>query len=132
MSSSVVPFSSSLQSSPASESFLMSWLFPSDGQSIGASSSVLPKNIQGLFPLGLTGLISLLSKGLSRVFSSTTIQKHQFFSNKPYLWSNSHICTTRNYFVPLFPSHALTNGQKPEAQRGDVSKLTEFSHISVH
>ena len=78
---------------PASGSFLMSQLFTSGGPSIGASASasVLPVNIQGWFPLGLTGLISLLSKGLSRVFSSTTVQKHQFFSTQPFLWSNSHI-----------------------------------------
>ena len=63
------------------------------GQSIGASASVLSIDIQGWFPLGLTGLISLLSKGLSRVFSSTTIQKHQFFRAQPSLWSTSHICT---------------------------------------
>ena len=71
----------------------MSQLVTSSGQSIGtsASSSVLPMNIQGWFPLGLTGLISFLSKGLSRVFSSTTIQKHQFFGTQPSLWSNSHI-----------------------------------------
>ena len=77
-SSSVVPFSSCHQSFPASGSFLMRRLFASGGPSIGApaSASVLPMNIQALFPLGLTGLISLLSKGLSRVFSSTTIQKH--------------------------------------------------------
>ena len=64
-------------------------------QSIGASASawVLPKKIQGWFRLGLTGLISLLSKGLSRVFSSVTVQKHQFFSTQPSLWSNSHIHT---------------------------------------
>ena len=63
-------------------------------QSIGvsASASVLPKNIQGWFPLGLTDLIFLLSKGLSRIFSSTTVQKHQFFSTHPSLWSSSHIC----------------------------------------
>ena len=69
------PFSSCSQSFPALGSFLVSWLFASGGQSIGvsASASVLPMNIQDLFPLGLTGLISLLSKGLSRVFSSTTI-----------------------------------------------------------
>ena len=73
-------------------SFLLSWLFPSGGQSIGASASDLPMNIQGWFPLGLTGLI-LLSKGLSRVFSSTTVQKHQFFGAQPSLWSSSHICT---------------------------------------
>ena len=74
--------------------FPMSQLFTSRGQSIGASPSalVLPVNIQYWFPLGLTGLISLLSKELSRVFSSTTIQKHQFFSTQPSLWSYSHIC----------------------------------------
>ena len=73
----------------------MSQLFTSGGQSIGASpsASVLPLNIQGQFPLGLTGLISLLSKGLSRVFSSTTVQKHQFSGAQPSLWSNSHIHT---------------------------------------
>ena len=65
----------------------------SGGQIIGASASVLSMNIQDWFPLGLTGLISLLSKGLSRVFSSTTIQKHQFFGTQTSLWSNSHICT---------------------------------------
>ena len=58
-----------------------------------ASTSVLPMNIQGWFPLGFTGWISLLSKGVSRVFSSTTVQKHQFFGTQPSLWSNSHICT---------------------------------------
>ena len=79
ISSSVVPFSCCPQFFPASRSFPMSWLFASGGQSIGASASVLPMNILDWFPLGLTGLISLLSKGLSRVFSSTTIQKHQFF-----------------------------------------------------
>ena len=95
ISSSVVPISSHLQSFPASGSFPMSWLFPSGGQSIGASASasVLPKNIQGWFPLGQTGLNSLLSKGLSRVFSSTTVQNHQFFGTQPSLWSNSHIHT---------------------------------------
>ena len=73
----------------------MSWLFASGGQSIGGSAAapVLPMNIQGWLPLGLTGLISLLSKRLSRDFSSTTIWKHQFFSTQPSLWSNSHTCT---------------------------------------
>ena len=81
ISSSVVPFSSCLYSFPASGSYLMSQLFASDGQSIGASASasVLPMNIQSWFPLGLTGVISLQSKGLSRVYSSTAVQKHQFF-----------------------------------------------------
>ena len=71
----------------------MSQLFPSGGQSIGASASasVLPMNIQDWFPLGLTGLIYLLSKGLSRVFSSITIRKHQFFSTQLFLLSSSHI-----------------------------------------
>ena len=78
ISSSVIPFSSCLQSFPASGSFLMSQFFTSGGQSIGisASASVLPMNIQNWFPLGRTGWISLQSKGLSRVFSSTTVQKH--------------------------------------------------------
>ena len=90
ISSSVAPFSSS---SMASGYFLMGWLFASGGQSVGASASVLLMNIQDWFPLGLTGLISLQSKGLSRVFSNTTVQKHQFFHTKPSLWSNSHIHT---------------------------------------
>ena len=82
ISSSVVPFSSCLQSFPASGSFPMSQFFTSGGQSIGisASTSVLPMNIQDWFPLGWTGWISLLSKGLSRGFSNITVQKHQFFS----------------------------------------------------
>ena len=63
------------------------------GQSVGASASFLPMNIQGWFPVGLTSLISLQSKGLSRVFSSTTVRKHQFFSAQYSLWSNSHIHT---------------------------------------
>ena len=81
ISSSIVPFSSCLQSFPASGCFQMSQFFTSDGQSIGvsASASVLPMNIQDWFPLRWTGWISLQSKGLSRVFSNTTVQKHQFF-----------------------------------------------------
>ena len=79
IASSVVPFSSYPQFFPASGSFPMSQLFTSGGQSIGVSASVLPMNIQDWFPLGWTGWISLLSKGFSRVFSNTTIQKHQFF-----------------------------------------------------
>ena len=84
---------SHLQSFPAS--FPMSQLFTSGGQSIrvSASASVLPMNIQGWFPSGLTGLISLWSKGLSRVFFSTTVWKHQFFDAQPSLWSSSHIHT---------------------------------------
>ena len=109
ISSSVAPFSSCPQSFPASGSFPISWLFISGSQSIGASAlaSVLPMTIQyswysqeyqkQLLQLDmkqlLTYLISLQSKGLSRVFSSTTIQKHQFFSTQPSLWSNFHICS---------------------------------------
>ena len=90
VSSSVVPFPSHLQSFPASGSFPVSQLFVSGGESIGASASasVLPVNIQDWFPLGWTGVISLQSKGLSRVLSNTTVQKHQFFSTQPSLWSN--------------------------------------------
>ena len=75
--------------------FSISRLFASGGQSIGASvsASVFPMNIQGWFPLGSTGLFSLLSKGLSRVFSSTTVRKHQFLGTQPSLRSNSHMCT---------------------------------------
>ena len=81
------PSPAAFKSFPASGSFLMSWLFAAGGQSIGASAlaSVLPMNIQDWFPLGLTDLISLQSKGLSRVFSNTTVQKHQFFSTQPSL-----------------------------------------------
>ena len=81
--SSVIPFSSCLQSFPTSGSFPMNQFFTSGNQSIevSASASVLPMNIQDWFPLGRTGLISLLSKGLSRVFSNTTVQKHQFSFN---------------------------------------------------
>ena len=94
ISSSVIPFSSCSKSFPASGSFLMSQLFASGDQSIGASASasVLPINTQGWFPLGLTGLISLKCKELWRVFSSTTIQRHQIFGAQP-LWSISHIHT---------------------------------------
>ena len=93
VSSSVAPCSSCLQSFPASEIFPMSWLFTSGGQNIGASASaaVLLMNNQSWFPLLLTGLISLLSKGFSRVFSNTTVQKHQVFSAQPSLYPTLHI-----------------------------------------
>ena len=91
-----LPFSSCHQSFPASGSFPVSQLFASGGQSIGASASasasVFAMNIQGLFPLGLTGLISLLSKELSGVFAISTVQKHQFVDALPSLLSSSHIC----------------------------------------
>ena len=82
ISSSVVPFFSRLQSFPASRSFPMSQFFSSGGQSIGVSASAFPVNIQDWFPLGQIGWISLQSKGLSRVFSNTTVQKHQSFSTQ--------------------------------------------------
>ena len=93
ISSSVFPFSACPQSLPASGSFPMSQLFASDSQSIrvSASASVLPMNIQDWSPLGWTGWISLQSKGLSRVFSYTTVQKHQFFGTQLFSQSNSHI-----------------------------------------
>ena len=91
ISSSVIPCSSCLQPFPASGYFLMSQLFTSGGQSIGASTSVLPINIQDLFPLGLIGLISLQSKEFSSVFSNTIVQKHQFFGTQLSSQSNSHI-----------------------------------------
>ena len=89
------PFSSCLQSFPASGSFQMGQLFAWGGQSIGvsASVSVLPRNIHDWFPLGLTGLISLQFKGLSRAFSSTTVRSHQFFGAQLSFWYNSHIHT---------------------------------------
>ena len=94
VSSSVMPFSSCLQSFSASGSFPMS-LFTEGGQNLGASASVsvLPMNIQDWFPFGLTGLISLQSRGLLRVFFNTAVQKHQLFGAQLSLWSNSHFHT---------------------------------------
>ena len=100
IASSVIPFSSCLQSFSASGSFPMNPFFASDGQSIGTSTSVLPMNIQDWFPLGLTGLISLQSKGLSKVFFNTTVQKHQFFGSQVSIWSNSY-----NHTWPLDKGH---------------------------
>ena len=95
ISSSVIPFFSCPQSFPASGSFQMTQLFASGGQSIGvsASTSVPPVNIQDWFPLGWTDWIPLQSKRLLRVFSNTTVQKHQFFGSQPSSQSNSHIHT---------------------------------------
>ena len=95
ISSSVIPFSSHLQFFPASGSFPVSQFFASGSQSIGvsASASVLPMNIEVWFPLGLTGLISLQSKGLPRVFSSTTVWKYQILGAQPSFQFNSHICS---------------------------------------
>ena len=102
ISSSVVPFSSRLQSFPVSGSFQMSQFFTSGGQSTGASASalVLPMNIQDWFPLGLTGWISLQSKRLSRVFSNTTVQKHQLFGTQVYVptLTSIHDCWKNHSF----------------------------------
>ena len=105
ISSSVIPFSFCLHSFPVSGFFPLSWLLASGGKRIGASASasVLPMTIQGWFPLELTGLISLLSKGLTRVFSCTTIQKHQFFGTQSSLWSNYH-----NLYMTTGKTIALT------------------------
>ena len=118
ISSSVIPFSSRLQSFLALGSFQMSQFFSSGGQSIGLSAlaSVLPMNIEDWSLLGCTGWISLLSKGLSKVFSNTTVQKHQFFGTQlsfivklshPYMTTGKTIALTRQTFVgkvwfPLF------------------------------
>ena len=103
ISSSVIPFSSCLQSFPESGSFPMSQLFASGGQSIGvsASTSVLPMNTQEWSPLGWTGWISLQSKGLSRIFSKTTIQKHQFFSSAFLIVQLSHSYMTTGKTIAL-------------------------------
>ena len=93
ISSSVVPFSFCPQSFPASGSFQMSQLFSSGGQSIGVSASVLPMNIQDWFPSGWTGWISLQAEGLSRVFSNTTVQKHQFFGAQLF-WAQHSTLTS--------------------------------------
>ena len=102
ISSSVIPFSR-LQSFSASGSFPTSQFFTIGGQSIGvsASASVLSMKIQSWFPLGLTGFIFLQSSGLSRIFSNTTVQKHQFWSTQPYLRSNSHIYVTTGKIIAL-------------------------------
>ena len=103
-SSSVIPFSSCLWSFPASGSFPMSQFFASCGRSIGvsASASVLPMNIQDWFPLGWTSCISLLSKGLSRVFSNTTVQKHQFFdASAIFMVQISHLYMTTGKSIAL-------------------------------
>ena len=99
ITSSVVLFSSRPQSFQASGSFPVSQLFASVGQGIGASASVLPMNIQGWFPLGLAGLI-LLSKRLSRVFSSTTVRRHQSFSAQSSLWS-SFLTSVHDYWKKI-------------------------------
>ena len=113
ISASGTPFSFCLQFFPASGSFPVSQLFTSGGSSLDISAPVLPMNIQGGFPLGLTGLISLQSKGLSKVFSSTTIRKHQVFGAQPSLWSSrwynpDSIKSIRSFKFPLLNFCHLT------------------------
>ena len=113
ISSSVVPFSSCLQSFPASGSFPMSQLFASGDQSIRGSASALPMNIQGWFPLGLTSLIPFAIQGTLKSLLQHTVQTHQFFEVQTSLWSNSHICPwlLKNselwLFGPLSPNWCL-------------------------
>ena len=109
ISSPAVPFSC-LQPFPVSRSFPVSWFFPSSGQSIGASvsPSVLPTNIQSWFPLGLTGLVSLLSRGLLGVFNSTAARRHQFFGAQLSLWSDSNIHTWLLEEPELWPQGPLS------------------------
>ena len=120
ISSSVIPFSSCPQSFPASKSFPMSQLFIWGGQSFGVSAlaSVLPMNTQDWSPLDWTGWISLHSKGLSRVFSNITVQKHQFFSAPLSLWSNSHMHT------------GLLMGEDRRGQREKMGQGTNPNHGS--
>ena len=130
ISTSVIPFSSCLQSFPKSGYFLMSRIFTSGGQSIGASgsASVLPMNIQDWFPLGLAGLISLLSKGPSRVFSNTRVRKHQLFGDQPSLWSNSHIHTWQ------WENHSFNYMDLCQQNILDISPLSDilFENIVPH
>ena len=115
ISSSVVPFSSLLQPFPASRSFQMSQLFTSGGQSIGVSAStlVLPMNTQDWSPLGCTGWISLQSKGLSRVFSNTTVQKHQFFASDGQSIGVSVLASVLPMNIPDWFPLRWTGGVRP-------------------
>ena len=143
VSDAIQPFSSSVdlfscpQPFPASGSFPISQLFASGDQSIRASASVLSMNLQCWFPLGLIGLISLLAKGHARVFSSTTVQKHEFFGVQPSLWSNSHIHPyIHDYWTWLFsPCPMIVRGlcvlaapHEPCEGRVRVSQLCAQHH----
>ena len=148
VSSSVIPFSSCLQSFPASKSFPVSPIFASCGQSIGASApaSVLSMTIHGWSPFGLTALISLLSKGLSTLISSTTIQKHRFFYAQPSLWTNSHIpfkitslalatsCEELTHWKRLWCWEGLGAGGKGDDRGWDswMASLTPWSWVWVN
>ena len=130
ISSSVIPFFSHLQSFPASGSFPMSQFFASGGQSIeasaSASASIFPMNIQDWVPKGLTGLISLLSKGLSRVFYNTIVQKHQFFGAQASLCSNSHIW--ESFIIILWFLFSIPEiAPEPPGERSVLPFLTSLS-----
>ena len=137
ISSSVSPFSSCPHSYQISGSFPKSWVLASVSQSTGASASasVLPVNIQGWSPLGWTGLISLQSKGLSRVFSSTVVWKHQFFGTQPSLWSNSHIHTWLLEKPQLWQYRPLSAKVKIVTlictQMGNVLKFLFFTSLLI-
>ena len=128
------PFSSCPQTCPASESFPMSWLITSGGQIIGASApaSVPLVNIHGWFPLGLTGLVSLLSKGLSRAFSSNTIWKHQFFDTQPSLWSNSHILLPNISVVGCTPVTIMRLCIDSSCKCPHLDDLLDFDQVVLH
>ena len=139
-SSFVTLFSFCLQSFPASESFPVSQIFTSGGQSIGISAST-SMNIQGWSPLGWTGWISLQSKGLSRVFSSTTVQKLQFFATLPSLWSNSHNCTwlleIQVYIGSIYSSYywlfhwrTLTNAARCSLRAGQLNLYLSYLYFN--
>ena len=130
ISSSVAPYSSCLQSFPASGSFPVSQLFSSGGQSTGASASVsvLPMNIQDWFPLGWTCLISLLSKELSKVFPRTTVQRHQFFGAQPSIWSSSKTDNFLNYYH--YTLYLFSRGNE-EAWKGRCVDLAHLTSVSV-
>ena len=132
ISSSVVPFSSCPQSFPASGSFPTSQFFASGGQSIGvsASASVLPMNTQDWFPLGWTGWISSQSKGLSRVFSNTTVQKHQFFGAQLSLCSTSHIHTWPLENHSFDQTDLCDSPSKTKTKPSPFIKLTQSGTLS--
>ena len=136
ISSSVVPFSSCLQCFPASGSFQMSQFFASSGQSIGvsASASALPINIQDWFPLGWTGWMSLLSKGLSRVFSNTTVQKHQLFGAQLSLTRSSVLAwripgMEEAGGLPSMGSHRVGHDWSDLAAAAAAFFIVRFSHL---
>ena len=133
ISSSFAPLSFYLQTFPAAGSFPVSQLFVSDGQSIWGSATVLPMNIQGWFPLGWTGWISLQSKQLSRVFSSTTVQKHQFLGTQPSLWSNSQICSWQTHHISLKWLSKLSRRflSPPSYQKRNTTEQQIFSFLPM-